>query len=78
MEDKAEASLTEVRKGEAEAQVNGAFPRPGLEHEVQHMKKEKGESTSRSASIGDALMVYQRKVYGKFGERARRGKRSAP
>ena len=50
MEDKAEASLTDVRKGEAEAHVNGAFPKPGLEHEVQHMKTEKGESTSRSAS----------------------------
>ena len=50
MEDKAGASLTEVRKSEAEAQVNGAFPKPGLEHEVQHMKKETGESTSRSAS----------------------------
>ena len=49
MEDKAEASLTEVRKCEAEAEVNGAFPKPGLEHEVQHMKKEKGESTSRPA-----------------------------
>ena len=30
------------------------------------------------AIVRDALMVYQRKVYGKFGERARRGKRSAP
>ena len=29
-------------------------------------------------TFGDALMVYQRKAYGKLGERARRGKRSAP
>merc|ERR1719387_1099578 len=55
MEDKAEASLTEVRKGEAEAQMNGALLKQGLENEIKNMKKEKGESTSRSASTKQKL-----------------------
>merc|ERR1719393_42473 len=55
MEDKAEASLTEVRKGEAEAQMNGALLKQGLENEIKSMKKEKDESTSRSASTKQKL-----------------------
>merc|ERR1719421_2527502 len=55
MEDKASASLTEVRKGEAEAQMNGALLKQGLENEIKTMKKEKGESTSRSASTKQKL-----------------------
>merc|ERR1719502_1503944 len=35
MEDKAEASLTEVRKGEAEAQMNGALLKKDLERDCQ-------------------------------------------
>merc|ERR1719364_687080 len=55
MEDKAEASLTEVRKGEAEAQMNGALLKQGLENEIKSMKQEKDESTSKSASTAAAL-----------------------
>jgi len=55
MEDKAETSLSEVRKGEAEAQMNGALLKQGLENEIKNMKKEKGESTSRSASTKQKL-----------------------
>merc|ERR1719453_2014267 len=55
MEDKAEASLSEVRKGEAEAQMNGALLKQGLENEIKSMNKEKGESTSRSASTKQKL-----------------------
>merc|ERR1719453_1827146 len=55
MEDKAEASLSEVRKGEAEAQMNGALLKQGLENEIKNMKKEKAESTSRSASTKQKL-----------------------
>merc|ERR1711871_411194 len=35
MEDKAEASLSEVRKGEAEAQMNGALLKQGLENQIK-------------------------------------------
>merc|ERR1719473_175150 len=55
MEDKAEASLTEVRKGEGEAQANHALLKQGLENEIKNMKKEKGESTSRAASTKQKL-----------------------
>merc|ERR1719335_2038526 len=55
MEDKAEASLTEVRKGESEAQMNGALLKQGLENEIKSMKQEKDESTSKSASTAQAL-----------------------
>merc|ERR1719473_663308 len=59
MEDKAEASLTEVRKGEGEAQSNHALLKQGLENEIKNMKKEKGESTSRSASTKQKLAQAQ-------------------
>jgi hypothetical protein len=55
MEDKASASLSEVRKGEADAQMNGALLKQGLESEIKNMNKEKSESTSRSASTKQAL-----------------------
>merc|ERR1719230_1266935 len=55
MEDKAEASLTEVRKGESEAQMNGAMLKQGLENEIKNMNQEKDESTSKSASTAAAL-----------------------
>jgi len=55
MEDKAAASLTEVRKGESEAQMNGALLKQGLENEIKTMKQEKDESTSKSASTAQAL-----------------------
>merc|ERR1719265_665748 len=42
MEDKAEASLTEVRKGESEAQMNGALLKQGLENEIKSMKQAQG------------------------------------
>merc|ERR1719324_1086149 len=55
MEDKAAASLSEVRKGEQKAQMDGALLKQGLENEIKSMKKEKDESTSKSASTGVAL-----------------------
>merc|ERR1719375_366478 len=55
MEEKAEASLTEVRKGEADAQMSHAMLKQGLENEIENMKQEKGESTSKSASTAAAL-----------------------
>merc|ERR1719428_2674889 len=55
MEEKAEASLSEVRKGESEAQMNGAMLKQGLENEIKSMKQEKDESTSKSASTAAAL-----------------------
>merc|ERR1719313_3214105 len=55
MEDKAEASLTEVRKGEAEAQQSFMLLKQGLENEIKNMKKEKDESTTRSASTAQKL-----------------------
>merc|ERR1719375_3037236 len=55
MEEKAEASLTEVRKGEAEAQMSQAMLKGGLENEIKNMNQEKDESTSKSASTAAAL-----------------------
>merc|ERR1719316_1507011 len=55
MQQKAEASLTEVRKGESEAQMNGALLKQGLENEIKTMKQEKDESTAKSASTAQAL-----------------------
>merc|ERR1719326_1850212 len=55
MQQKAEASLSEVRKGESEAQMNGALLKQGLENEIKTMKQEKDESTSKSASTAQAL-----------------------
>merc|ERR1719199_1360076 len=50
MQDKAEASLTDARKGESEAQMNGALLKQGLQNEIKTMKQEKDESTTKSAS----------------------------
>merc|ERR1719453_2878349 len=55
MQQKAEASLTEARKGESEAQMNGALLKQGLENEIKTMKQEKEESTAKSASTAQAL-----------------------
>merc|ERR1719379_1686388 len=55
MEDKAAASLSEVRKGEQKAMMDGALLKQGLENEIKSMKQEKDESTSKSASTGVAL-----------------------
>merc|ERR1719379_3141444 len=55
MEDKAAASLSEVRKGEQKAMMDGALLKQGLENEIKSMKQEKDESTSKSASTAQAL-----------------------
>merc|ERR1719408_606271 len=55
MEEKASASLSEVRKGESEAQMNGALLKQGLENEIKNMNQEKDESTAKSASTAQAL-----------------------
>merc|ERR1719321_495600 len=47
MEDKAEASLTEARKGESDAMHSHAMLKQGLENEIASMKKEKDESTKK-------------------------------
>merc|ERR1719478_1101623 len=62
MEDKAEASLTEVRKGESEGQMNGAMLKQGLENEIKNMNKEKDESTSKSASTAQALAQAEKDI----------------
>jgi chromosome segregation ATPase len=62
MEDKAEASLTEVRKGESEGQMNGAMLKQGLENEIKNLNKEKDESTSKSASTAQALAQAEKDI----------------
>merc|ERR1719502_1951615 len=62
MEDKAEASLTEVRKGESEGQMNGVMLKQGLENEIKNMKQEKDESTSKSASTAAALAQAEKDI----------------
>merc|ERR1719446_996918 len=62
MEDKAEASLTEVRKGESEGQMNGAMLKQGLENEIKNLNKEKDESTSKSASTAAALAQAEKDI----------------
>merc|ERR1719262_1306914 len=53
MEDKAAASLTEVRKGESEAQMSHAMLKQGLENEIANMKKEMAESTKKAAAASE-------------------------
>merc|ERR1719375_1647170 len=55
MEEKAEASLSEVHKGESEARMSHTMLMQGLENEIKSMKQEKDESTSKSASTAAAL-----------------------
>merc|ERR1719420_1466909 len=55
MEDKAEASLTEARKSEAESQQSHALLKQGLENEISNSKKAKSESTQLSASTATKL-----------------------
>merc|ERR1719261_1081059 len=54
MEDKAEKALTEARKGESDAMFAHASLKQGLENEIAGMKKEKGESTKKSAAAAEA------------------------
>merc|ERR1719502_2168890 len=54
MEDKAEASLTEARKGESDAMHSHAMLKQGLENEIASMKKEKDETTKKSADAAGA------------------------
>merc|ERR1719454_1062332 len=53
MEDKAEGSLSETRKGESEAQQSYAMLKQGLENEIANMKKEMSESTKKAAAAGE-------------------------
>merc|ERR1719453_471538 len=55
MEARTRFSLTEVRKGEAEAQQSFMLLKQGLENEIKNMNKEKDESTTRSASTAQKL-----------------------
>merc|ERR1719171_3077530 len=53
MEDKAEDSLTEARKGEAESQQTHALLKQGLENEISNSKEAMGESQqSKTAAAG--------------------------
>merc|ERR1719375_3057384 len=55
MEDKAEDSLTEARKSEAESQQSHALLKQGLENEIANSKKAKSQSTQLSASTASKL-----------------------
>merc|ERR1719191_94078 len=55
MEDKAEDSLTEARKGEAESQQSHALLKQGLENEISNSKRAMSESTQLSASTSTKL-----------------------
>merc|ERR1719375_347113 len=55
MEDKAEDSLTEARKGEAESQQTHALLKQGLENEISNSKEAMGESQQLSASTASKL-----------------------
>jgi len=55
MEDKAEESLTEARKGEMESQSSHALLKNGLENEITNTKKEMSESTKKSAASAQEL-----------------------
>merc|ERR1719450_943102 len=57
MEDKAEASLTEARKGESDAQHSHAMLKQGLENEIKSTKEEKDEATKKSAAAAEALAM---------------------
>merc|ERR1719159_464317 len=55
MQDKAEASLTETRKREGEAQHAYDMLKQGLTNQVAGKKKEMDESTKKKAAAGEAL-----------------------
>jgi len=55
MEDKADQSLSDARKGEADSQGSHNLLKQGLENEIANSKKEMGESTNRKASTAQAL-----------------------
>merc|ERR1719379_888226 len=55
MEDKAEDSLTEARKSEAEGQQSHALLKQGFENEIANSKKAKSQSTQLSASTASKL-----------------------
>merc|ERR1719324_413590 len=55
MEDKSEASLTEARKGETEAQQSHDMLKQGLENEISNSKKEMSESTQAKAKAEETL-----------------------
>merc|ERR1719453_1847899 len=55
MEDKADDSLTEARKGEAESQQSHALLKQGLENEISNSKEAMSESTQLSASTASKL-----------------------
>merc|ERR1719439_443313 len=55
MEDKADGSLQEARKAEADAGSSHALLKQGLENEIANAKKEMAESTSSKAKAGETL-----------------------
>merc|ERR1719421_497969 len=60
MEDKAEDSLTEARKGETESQNSHALLKAGLENEIKNSKQEMSESTQKSASTSQELATAEK------------------
>merc|ERR1719353_1885895 len=60
MEDKAEDSLTEARKGETEGQNSYALMKAGLENEIKNSKQEMSESTQKSASTSQELATAEK------------------
>merc|ERR1719183_2440957 len=55
MEDKADQSLSDARKGEADSQGSHNLLKQGLENEIANSKKEMAESTNRKAGSAQAL-----------------------
>merc|ERR1719158_2670094 len=54
MEDKSEASLAEARKGEEDSMHSFQMLKQGLENEISTSKKEKDESTKKSAAAAES------------------------
>merc|ERR1719392_538981 len=60
MQDKAEGSLNEARKGEGEAQSAFNLLKQGLENQVAGKKKEMDESTKKKAAAAEGLATAEK------------------
>merc|ERR1719392_33862 len=62
MQDKAEGSLNEARKGEGEAQSAYNLLKQGLENQVAGKKKEMDESTKKKAAAAEGLATAEKDI----------------
>merc|ERR1719392_220323 len=62
MQDKAEGSLNEARKGEGEAQSAFNLLKQGLENQVAGKKKEMDESTKKKAAAAEGLATAEKDI----------------